>query len=145
MGVELHPYTPELGEQLCEHIASGHSLRSWCREKEMGMAVTYRWQREHPEFAEQYARAREDAADTLVDDLMEIAESEPDVQRAKLKCDTRKWVASRMKPKSYGDKIQQQVTGADGGPVKHEHALDLSNLSDAALAELMNARAPNTD
>ena len=39
------------------------------------------------------------------------------VGHAKLRVDTRKWALSKMCPKKYGDKIQQEVSGPDGGPV----------------------------
>jgi hypothetical protein len=34
--------------------------------------------------------------------------------------DTRKWLLSKMLPKVYGDKLQAELTGANGGPVQHE-------------------------
>lgn len=45
----------------------------------------------------------------------------------------------------YSDKVQQEVSGPNGGPVQHQHGVDLSSLSDAALAELMNARTADPD
>jgi hypothetical protein len=39
------------------------------------------------------------------------------VQRSRLRVDTRKWFASKVAPKIYGDKIETAVTGANGGPL----------------------------
>lgn len=111
-------YTEELGARICASIADGKSARQTCRDVSIDLTTLYKWLRDHEEFSKQYARAREDAADTLVDDLMEIAETEEDVQRAKLKIDARKWVAARMKPKSWGDRQQHEHTGEDGGPLQ---------------------------
>lgn len=36
------------------------------------------------------------------------------VQRDKLIVDTKKWLLARLRPKEYGDKIEQQLTGKDG-------------------------------
>jgi hypothetical protein len=38
-------------------------------------------------------------------------------QQVRLQVDTRKWAASKILPKQYGDKVQQEVTGADGAPL----------------------------
>lgn len=106
-------YTEAQGDAICEWIATGNSLSSWCRDNDTALSTVYRWLRLHDDFSANYARAREDAADTLVDKLGEVATEEEDVQRAKLKCDNIKWVASRMKPKNWGDKIG--LTDGDGG------------------------------
>jgi len=39
------------------------------------------------------------------------------VQRARLMCDNRKWLLSKMLPKQFGDKVTQEITGEDGGAV----------------------------
>jgi hypothetical protein len=84
----------------------------------------------HPEFAEQYARARELQAERFADDIIEIADDKSEdvygelempnsvaVARAKLRIDSRKWIASKLLPKKYGDKLQTEVSGPDGGPI----------------------------
>jgi hypothetical protein len=40
------------------------------------------------------------------------------VQRNRLRVDTLKWFTSKIAPKLYGERIQAEVTGADGGPVQ---------------------------
>ena len=87
---------------------------------------------------ELYARAREARADKLAEDIIEIADaSENDtytdengvertnqevVARARLRVDARKWLAAKMLPKKYGDKLQ--VGGAeDLPPVKQDVTL----------------------
>jgi hypothetical protein len=40
------------------------------------------------------------------------------VQRARLKVDTRKWLLSKLQPKKYGDKLDMNVAGKDGGPIQ---------------------------
>ena len=88
---------------------------------------------EHEEFSEQYARAREVQAEVLADELTDIADDasgdttmgekgrvitdHEHIQRSRLRIDTRKWIASKLLPKRYGDKIVQEHTGPDGGPV----------------------------
>ena len=97
-------YKPEVGDKLCELIAEGTSASKSCRQVGVPMRTFYAWARQHGEFAAQLSRAREDQADTFADQMCDIADDEEDVARAKLKIDARKWVAARMKPKSWGDK-----------------------------------------
>jgi len=87
----------------------------------------------HQAFCDQYVRAREAQADRLAEEILEIADdgsndtytdengnertNQEVVARSRLRVDARKWLASKMAPKKYGDKIQQEVSGADGGPL----------------------------
>jgi hypothetical protein len=57
------------------------------------------------------------------------------INRARLKVDTRKWMAAKLSPKKYGDKLLH--TGADGqGPIVHNLQLNYGLLTDAELMEL---------
>jgi hypothetical protein len=95
------------------------------------MSSIFKWLREHKEFAEQYARAKELQTEKLADELVEIADDESNdvsgelkmpnsvaVQRARLKVDTRKWLLSKLQPKKYGDKLDMNLAGKDGGPIQ---------------------------
>jgi hypothetical protein len=91
----------------------------------------------HAEFRDQYASAREAQADYYAEEIIEISddgtndwmerqrtdgsteevENKEVLARSRLRVDTRKWLMARMAPKKYGDKITQEVTGADGAPL----------------------------
>lgn len=125
-------YTPELGAAICERLEAGESLRSILRDEAMpAWGSVWRWLRDDAEFAAQYARAREAQADTLAEELLEIAddgtndwmerygEDNPGwvangehIQRSRLRVDTRKWIASKLKPKKYGER---QTIEHEGG------------------------------
>lgn len=111
-------YKPEIGDKLCALIAEGVSASKACGSVGIALKTMYGWLRQHEEFSNNYARAREDQADTFADQMCDIADDEEDVQRAKLKIDARKWVAARMKPKSWGDKQHTEISGPDGGPIE---------------------------
>ena len=65
------------------------------------------WLRIHPEFVVQYTRAKDEQADALAEEMLDIADDEKeDVNRSRLRVDTRKWIASRLKPKKYGEKLE---------------------------------------
>lgn len=109
-------YSDEIVERICELIASGMSLRAVCSQESMPSTATVcKWLSENQEFSEQYARAREKQADYFVEEIIEIADSveaeSAAVSKAKLQIDARKWAASKISPKKYGDKVEQQITG----------------------------------
>lgn len=94
-----------------------------------------RWLNDNPEFQDQYARAREAQADYWAEQIIEISDTpllgvrteesdtgtktvqEDMLGHRRLQVDTRKWLMARMAPKKYGDKITQEVTGANGSPL----------------------------
>lgn len=124
-------YTPQLAIAICARVADGESLRSVCRDDAMpAKSAVFEWLREHPAFADQYAKAKEESAESHADDILEIVDdsrndwmerNDPEnpgwlangevVQRARLRVDTRKWIASKLKPKKYGDKIEHEHSG----------------------------------
>src|SRR5277367_587457 len=70
-------FTTELGDEICNRIADGESLRAICAEVEMpDKATVFRWlsAEGNKDFRNQYIRAREAQADSLVDDILLIAD-----------------------------------------------------------------------
>jgi P27 family predicted phage terminase small subunit len=108
-------YSQETADRICREIASGASLRAICAAPEMPHIDTVRkWLAGgHEEFLAQYVRAREEQADYYADEMVEIADTTDDPQKARLQIDARKWKASKLAPKKYGEKIQH--AGHDGG------------------------------
>jgi hypothetical protein len=51
----------------------------------------------------------------MADEVQEIADGVGDVARDRLRFDSRRWYLSKLAPKRYGDKLQQEVSGPDGG------------------------------
>lgn len=125
-------YSEDTAARICGELADGRSLRSVCRDEGMpDKATVFRWLAAHESFRDQYARAKEESADAMVDDMIDIADDARNdwmeragddagpgyllngehVQRTKVRIDTRKWIASKLKPKKYGEKVQQEVSG----------------------------------
>jgi len=118
-------YTKELGDAICEQLADGISLRTVLLGKGMPQGMTvFRWMRENKEFREQYEAAKEESADAMLEDMFDIADKsleeakKGDAKRAgakvaahRLAVDTRKWAASKLKPKRYGDKLDLTSDG----------------------------------
>jgi hypothetical protein len=131
-------YNSALASEICTLIAEGLSLRAICKRDGMpSRSAVFAWLIKHEDFVGQYALARELQADWLFDEILEIADDAMNdfvthqtaegvtvnrvdhehIQRARLRVDTRKWMAGKLAPKKYGDQITQRMVGADGGPV----------------------------
>jgi hypothetical protein len=128
-------FTKELGDEICQQLSEGKSMRTVCAAEEMPNASTiFRWLRTNPEFCNQYARAKEESSDALIEEMLDIAddgsndfmtitkgdieyevENKEVTNRSRLRVDTRKWIASKLKPKKYGDKTD--ITSG-GEPIK---------------------------
>lgn len=129
-------YTPEVGDKVCELITQGYSLRAIAKHEGMpSPALVCKWlaEEENKSFREQYARAREAQADLLFDEILEIADSQEGdviikdgqelinhdvIARARLRVDSRKWMAGKLRPKVYGDKVTSVHTGDPDNPVQ---------------------------
>lgn len=112
-------YTKDMADKICEKISGGLSLRAICAEAGMPARGTiYRWLIENADFQDQYTRAREKQADYFAEEIIEIADSavaeSAAVSKAKLQIDARKWAASKIAPKKYGDKQEIDVKSSDG-------------------------------
>lgn len=105
---------------VCEQIANGKSLREICEPEGMPAPSTIvGWLVEDDALSEQYTRARERQADFYADEIIEIADQakNEDAQIARLRVDARKWKASKLAPKRYGDKVTNEHSGPDGQPI----------------------------
>lgn len=109
--------TEAIINEICIRIAEGESLRKICRDDHMPEQRTVlRWLAADQEFVAKYVRAREDQTEANIDELTEIADEMPPmdangrtdsgwVQWQRNRIETRKWIAAKLKPKKYGDKV----------------------------------------
>jgi hypothetical protein len=119
--------SPELMEEICTRIAEGRSVKNICNDEDMpSFGFVWRWISEDAVFEHRYARAIQQRAMNHADQIIELeqqvmrGEIPSDVARVVL--DARKWTASRLLPKVYGDK---QIVEAN---VTHTHQLHLDAL-----------------
>lgn len=116
--------TPEITELICDWIAGGNSLRSFCREHSgnefPSMSTITRWITGDDEFRVQYARAREAAGFAHADRIVDIANECSDMSvpmdpsRARAAIDGLKWSAERMAPKSHLVRTEMDLISSDG-------------------------------
>jgi hypothetical protein len=81
------------------------------------------WLRRDPELKARYIEAVEDRADRLAEELIELADQPIPtgldgpgmsawVQKLRVQVDVRKWAASKLKPKAYGERLDVTVAPA---------------------------------
>jgi hypothetical protein len=140
-------YSDALATRICAELSDGISLRQICSVPSMpdrGTVIRWLANPDHGYFCIQYACAREAQADRLAEEMLEIADEDCSTVRAdkhgsrdddgegntevvfdavavarnRLRVDARKWLASKMAPKKYGDKLTQELTGPNGGALQ---------------------------
>lgn len=146
-------YTPALAEEICETIAcSEMGLKKLCNEHQHwpDKKTILKWVIKYPEFSHQYARAKALQIEAIVDEVLEIADDKSQdsivdddgkvsydhehINRSRLRIDTRKWLASKLAPKIYGDKIKES-------PEKEKSLLE--HLIDKLNPKTGDKNAPN--
>lgn len=138
-------YCQQIADDICERLLDGESLRTICASEDMpARSTVMRWLGLHKEFSDQYARTKQEQAEALADEIVEIADEEVTmikaskhgvkaddedgnvevafdptaVARNRLRVDARKWVAAKLLPKKYGERSQMELSGANGGPLE---------------------------
>jgi hypothetical protein len=124
-------YTKELADLVCERVSTcTFGLARMCQlYKDLPDKTTINlWRYKHPEFSTQYAQAKLKQADLMAEELLEIADDGSNdwmesfgedgdmsyklngehVQRSRLRIDTRKWLASKLLPKQYGQHAEEK-------------------------------------
>lgn len=125
-------YSEALADKICLRIMmSTEGLHSICKDDGMPCPATaFNWLNEHKEFLDKYARAKEIQAELLADEIISIADTTIEgtktkvtdrgteiitgdmIEHRRLQVDARKWKASKLYPKRFGDKLD--VTSKDG-------------------------------
>lgn len=142
-------FNQETFDKICVQVAtSSRALRNIL--KDDGMPDTYsfyKWMREDEKALKQYARAKEDQADILAEEILDIADdglndtytkdgevltNHDVIARSRLRVDSRKWLASKLKAKKYGDRIDNVSSDGSMSPANKMSAAEI----DARIKEL---------
>lgn len=132
-------YSPELAQVICLRLAEGESLRSVCADEAMpAKSTVLRWIARHDEFRDQYARAKQEGAEAIAEEMFDIADDGSNdwmekldkdgeaigwqingehVQRSRLRIETRKWYLSKILPRKYGDKVDLNHGVQEDNPI----------------------------
>ena len=113
---------PKVWPLVLEAIANGDSLTTALTR--VSPSPSYAWAklqlRNNTELKAAYQQAIEDRADRLAEELMELADTPMPtgldgparsawVQHLRVRIDVRKWAAAKLKPKTYGDRLDLSV------------------------------------
>ena len=117
-------FTQEVADLICERLANGESLRWICKDAALpGLTTVMKWLLQNESFVKQYARAREIQADVLAEEIVDISNTPQEgvktiikttgieehrgdmIEHRRLQVDARKWYASKLAPKKYGDRM----------------------------------------
>lgn len=131
-------YTREIAEDICMTMStSEYGLRRLCAERPHwpSRKCILEWRIKIKEFGDLYTKAKQDQVENLVDDILDIADdtsrdlvenengkmvcNSEFVNRSRLRIDTRKWLAAKLAPRIYGEKIQNEIDLK----VKQEYAI----------------------
>lgn len=144
-------YKESIADEVCLRLTEGEPLVRICKSSHLpDVSTIYRWLIRFPLFCEMYTRAREEQADTNADEIIAIADEDPKfteykdkdgnvvdvkidtayVAYQKLRIESRKWTAAKLKPRKYGERIAME--GVDGGA-----PIGTVDLSTSYLAEVI--------
>ena len=111
-------YSSEVADLICQAIATSPiGLKTLCAQRPdlPPWQTIMAWLNRYPQFQEQYARAKQQQMEVLADEILEISDANvldaSQVQHAKLRVDTRKWLMSKLLPKKYGDRLDVTSSG----------------------------------
>lgn len=134
-------YSPALAEAVCDCIAGGGRLMWFAGGKGTSAGNTckpcqnlegdppcrghdrptrksiYQWLATHEEFRIVWDAAQRVRADYFVEEMVDIADTDTDPSRARVRIETRRWIASKLNANAYGDKQTVEHTGKDGGAI----------------------------
>jgi hypothetical protein len=92
----------ETTEVTCERLVYGESLRQICCDETMpGRRTVFQWLAKYPEFARLYTNARSAQIHRLYEEMIDIADNEPDLRRARVMINARSTLIGRLKAKKY--------------------------------------------
>lgn len=106
-----------MADRICKWVAEGKTLYSFCLlEGTPNYFTVADWRRAHPDFAQKYARAKDDGWDVFAEKLVERSvDVPPDLaQSRRLEVDTGKWLLSKLAARRYGDRIEvkSEISGS---------------------------------
>lgn len=100
-------FCPEIAQAIVQHIIGGGHMSKLKELYGMEPATIWSWRQRHPEFNEAVARAEEARAELWSDQLIEIADTDEDPQRARVRIEARWKVIGSLLYRRYG--VKQQV------------------------------------
>ena len=117
-------YTEEMAARICAAVAvSQHGLRKTLEsDPELpAFGTVIEWRNNHSSFSSAYAHAKNQQVQAMAEDIVDLANDdtlEPNDKRIRI--DTRKWLLSKLIPRTYGDKLDVTSGGEALAPPSHQ-------------------------
>lgn len=134
----------ELVATILDRVAKGEPLSKVCDQPDMPTRKSFfEWLSKDATMVKAYKMAIEMRADLYAEEILEIADDgtrdykvdsegrdvvdHDHIARARLRVDARKWYASKLAPKKYGDKVDLNHGGQEGNPLTALFGLLIDN------------------
>ena len=122
-------------------IENGESLIKACEKYDICKGSFLYRVKQNKELYDQYVRACETRGiligESIEQDMEDIRKKVLDPTSGRVIIDTKKWLASKMFPKMFGDKQSVEVTGKDGGSISITQDVDIEKVKQ--LKEMLGA------
>ena len=109
-------------DAICARITDGDMLATICEDIGVSRPALTAWINSDPERQARADRARIDAAASYVEAaeraIIDAPSDSTELTRARELAHHYRWKAAKSNPRRYGDKVTQEITGADGGPIQ---------------------------
>lgn len=145
-------YTPEMGDRICELVATDTSCLDEILEKNQDLpcsATIYKWRLNHFDFAEKYLQAMHCRGNLYAEETIKIARERVtyidgegntridagDVAWRKMNVNLRQWHASKLAPKTYGDKQVVETVTSENEELKSELVALRAKLAEQSKSE----------
>ena len=125
-------------DTICELIIAGESLTSIAARIDVHVSTLINWSEEDSQRSARMKEARQQSGriwDEKAEEVIIRAGDPFELSKAKELAHHYRWRAKAIAPREYGDKVQNEHTGKDGGPIAIA-AVDLKNLSDEELENM---------
>lgn len=131
---------------ILERVASGLTLKQSCKKAKRDYPNVVKRIHANGELKQLYAHAREEYARVRVQDMHDIAKNPRiDPQRARVMIDCIKWETSRVLPKEFGDRVQQEVILTHNTTLSSRMSAARARARSTALAGALPAPAEQQD
>lgn len=111
--------------EVIERVRKTGALQPAVDELRMSRNTFLGWLEQDQDLADDYARAKRQGIDALVEDTLRIADEPPPLSQfgtvdsgavadKKVRIETRRWFAERLEPRKYGVKSAVDLTNSDG-------------------------------
>ena len=109
-------YSQALADRLIARVANGETLKASCEAESVSLATVSQWLAKHDTFAKPYADAKQVQLDVMAEEIIPLADSalgkdSAGVQATKTMVDARKWMLSKLRASTYGDKLDVTSKG----------------------------------